>query len=73
MVLGIREVVGEYSGENMARYVLEVLKEYDIIRNLGYFIMDNAPDNDIIMAALSLTLRREFNLKYNPVYYRICY
>ena len=55
----------------MLRYVLEVIKEYDIVRNLGYFTIDNAPDNDIMIKELSLALRREFNLKYEPVYYRI--
>jgi hypothetical protein len=55
----------------MSRYVLEVIKEYEIIRNLGYFIIDNAPNNNIIIKELSLTLRREFNLKYEPVYHRI--
>jgi phosphoglucomutase len=57
----------------MARYVLEVLKEYDIIRNLGYFIMDNALDNDTIMITLSHSLHRDFGLKYNLIHYRIRY
>lgn len=45
----MKEVVREYSGDNLSKYVLEVLKEYDIIKNLGYFTIDNAPDNDIII------------------------
>jgi hypothetical protein len=53
----------------MLRYVLKVIKEYDIIWNLGYFIIDNAPNNDIIIKELSLTLHREFNLKYDPIHY----
>lgn len=65
----MKEVVGEHLGENMSRYVLKVLKEYEIIRNLGYFTMDNAPNNNTIIAILSLALRREFNLKYDPIYY----
>jgi len=40
---------------------------------LGYFTIDNAPNNDIIIKELSLALRREFNLKYKPIYYRIRY
>ena len=52
-MLAIKEVVGEYSGLNMSKYVIKVLKDYDIIRNLGYFVIDNAPDNDTIMTALS--------------------
>ena len=67
------EVVREHSKENIAKYVLEVLKKYDIIRNLGYFIMDNAKDNDIIIAVFSLALHREFSLKYDPIHHRICY
>ena len=55
----------------MSKYIIEVLKDYDIIRNLGYFTMDNAPDNDTMMTTLSLALRRDFNLKYEPVHYRI--
>ncbi len=60
-------------GKNMSKYVLEVLKEYRIVQNLGYFIMDNAPDNDTIMTTLSLALRRDFQLKYNLIYYYIRY
>ena len=37
----------------MSKYVLEVLKEYDIVRNLGYFVIDNVPNNDTIIIVLS--------------------
>jgi hypothetical protein len=40
---------------------------------LGYFIIDNARDNNIIIVVLSLALYKEFSLKYNLVYYRIRY
>lgn len=73
LVLAIKEVIGDHSGENMSKYVLEVLKEYDIIKNLSYFTMDNALDNDTIITALSLALRRDFRLNYDPIYYRIRY
>jgi hypothetical protein len=67
----MKEIVGEHSGENMSKYVLEVLIQYNIIKNLGYFVIDNAPDNNIMMASLSLALQRDFRLNYNPIYYRI--
>jgi len=57
----------------MSKYVLEVLIEYDIIKNLGYFVMDNVLDNDTIMVLLSFTLRRDFRLNYDPIYYCIYY
>ncbi len=71
LVLAVQEVVGDHKGESMAKYVLKILKEYDILRNLGYFVIDNAPDNDTIMTVLSNALRREFSLKYDPIHHRI--
>jgi dihydropteroate synthase len=53
LVLAMKEVVGEDTGENIHKYVLEVLKEYEIIKTLGYFVMDNAPDNDTMITASS--------------------
>jgi hypothetical protein len=55
----------------MSKYVLEVLIKYDIIKNLGYFVIDNALDNDIIMALLSLALRRDLRLNYDPIHHYI--
>jgi hypothetical protein len=67
----MKEVIGEHTGDNMSTYVLDVLKEYDIIKNLGYFTMDNAPDNDTMIATLSLALRRDFRLSYDLIHHRI--
>ena len=67
----MKEVDGEHSGENMAKYAMNVIIEYGIERNLGYFVTDNAPDNDAMMAPLSLALRRDHKLQYDPLHYRI--
>jgi hypothetical protein len=67
----MKEVVGDHSGDNMSKYVLEVLREYDVIKNLGYFTTDNASDNDTMMTALSTALRRDFRLNYDPILHRI--
>ncbi len=40
----------------MSKYILEVLKEYNIIKNLGYFTIDNVLDNNTIITALALIL-----------------
>ena len=37
----------------MLKYILEVLEEYNIVRNLGYFIIDNVPNNNTIITVLS--------------------
>jgi len=43
----------EHSGENIAKYLLKVIKDYEIKKNLGYIIIDNALDNNIIITLLS--------------------
>lgn len=52
-VLALREVDGEHSGENQAICVLDVIAEYGITSKLGYFVMDNAGNNDTLVVSLS--------------------
>jgi hypothetical protein len=70
-VLAIKEVNREHSGENQAKYVLEVLEEYKIEDKLAYLIMDNADNNDTLMTSPSSFLRRKHNIKYVPKHYRL--
>ena len=44
---------GEHSGKNQAELFIEVFKDYGIAENLGYFVTDNAKNNN---AAVDLTL-----------------
>jgi hypothetical protein len=49
----MKELRGEYSGENLASVLLEVIEDYQIISKIGYMMMDNAKNNDTIIAHLS--------------------
>ena len=55
----------------MAKYVHQVILDYGIEKNLGYFVMDNAPDNDTMIANLSQALRRDQKLQYDPIHHRL--
>ena len=55
----------------MSKYLLDVIKEYGIKANLGYIVIDNAPNNDTIITALSISLCRDFKLSYDPIRYQI--
>ena len=57
----------------MSRYLLDVIKEYRIEANLGYIVIDNAPNNDTIITALSVSLYHDFKLLYDPIRYQIRY
>ena len=52
-VLVLREIQGRHTGENLAPIVLDILQDYSITYKLGYIQMDNATNNDTLMAALS--------------------
>ncbi len=69
--MAIKEVDGEHSGENQAKYVLEVLEEYKIKDKLGYLMMDNADNNDTLITSLSSSLRRKHNIKYDPKHHQL--
>ena len=51
-VLALREIQGRHTGENLAPIVLDILQDYSITYKLGYIQMDNATNNDTLMAAL---------------------
>ncbi|CEJ95262.1 hypothetical protein VHEMI10752 [[Torrubiella] hemipterigena] len=42
LVVGIKELEGQHSGENMAEAIMEFIREYGIASKVGYFVMDNA-------------------------------
>jgi len=54
--LAIKEVNGEHSGKNQAKYILEVLKEYKIKDKLGYFMIDNTNNNNTLITLLLSSL-----------------
>ncbi|KFY93928.1 hypothetical protein V500_03469, partial [Pseudogymnoascus sp. VKM F-4518 (FW-2643)] len=52
-VLLLRELKGQHTGANQAGLIFSVLKEYSILLKVGYFIMDNASNNDTMIEELS--------------------
>lgn len=54
-VLAVKAVDGAHGGENMAKYLMQVVEEWGIASKLGYFNTDNAPNNDTMLRALSMS------------------
>jgi hypothetical protein len=53
-VAAMREVSGSHNGRNLADVVMAVVKEWKIQNKLGYFMMDNAENNDTMMKEIGL-------------------
>lgn len=52
-VIAVRELEGSHAGDNQAAVVAAVISEYEIDKQLGFFIGDNDSKNDTLVEALS--------------------
>lgn len=57
IVLGIPELIDRHSGENIATEILDIIKSFGIEDKVGYFTLDNAPNNDTAMAEIAGELK----------------
>jgi len=51
-LIGLKRLRGSHSGENMAQLLIELLRDYELINKLRYFVIDNAPLNDTCLVKL---------------------
>ena len=63
VVLGLREIVGEHIGENMAGVLIDLFRDYGIAGNIGYFMADNAESNDTCIDAVLRALYLNMSAK----------
>ena len=72
ITLALKELQGEYLGENQAEVVLDVLNNYRIHNKLGYMVIDNVGSNDTLINAIATSLNNE-GVLYNTSYRRLRY
>lgn len=58
-LLAIREIHGEHTAVNISDVVYFVLKEYGIEDEFGYFVRDNAPNNNTSVKSLDRLMRND--------------
>jgi hypothetical protein len=51
-LIAIRQLKGSHTGENQAEIIIEVIKDYNLQHKIGFFVTDNAPNNDIAIDAV---------------------
>jgi hypothetical protein len=72
--LALTELDGDHSGPNQAHTIMEIIEEYSIASKVGYFMMDNAENNDTMMRTLETSLNetlRDQEVPYNGKQYRL--
>ena len=70
-LLAIRELEKEHTGENIAQSVYDVVKDYNIVKNLGYFMMDNAGNNDTALEELNSLIIQDGGIGFDPIERRL--
>ncbi|KAJ6784307.1 hypothetical protein PWT90_04256 [Aphanocladium album] len=68
--LALKDIDSEH-GSHLAAAVLDVVEGWGFAFKLGYFMMNNASNNDTMMASLSLDLLRRFDIQYDPRVHRL--
>ena len=63
-LLAFREINGPHSGALMAEMVLQVIEEYEISQQVGFFTLDNASNNKTMLKAIGKTLGFDPDLRY---------
>ncbi|KAJ6439010.1 hypothetical protein O9K51_08414 [Purpureocillium lavendulum] len=67
-ILALKDIDSEHEGSHLAAATLEVIDEWGFASKLGYFVMDNAGNNDTMMRSLSLG---RFDISYDPKVHRL--
>jgi hypothetical protein len=70
-LLAIRELNEDHTDENMAEIIYQVAKEYGIVDKLGYFMMDNASNNNSALKELNLLIQNDGGIGFDPVERRL--
>jgi hypothetical protein len=52
----MKEIKGNHKGENLALVLMDVIFNWEIAVMLGYIVMDNASNNDIMIQSLSTSM-----------------
>ena len=62
-LIALRNLNGSHSGANITELLIKIIKKFNIQDFLGYFVTDNADNNDICIDAVLRTLISDLSAK----------
>ncbi|CEJ92863.1 Putative Transposase-like protein [[Torrubiella] hemipterigena] len=69
--LALKDIDGDHDGSHLAVAIMDVIDDWGFASKLGYFVMDNAGNNDTMIKCLSLALLRQYDIRYDPIAHRL--
>jgi len=70
-VIGMQRFNGRHTRENLAAWFLDVVEPYSIIDKIGYFMLDNASNNDIALHHIAKHLKDSIDITFDPIQRRL--
>jgi hypothetical protein len=70
--LVMKEIFGEHKGEYLAPVIYEIAKQFGIENNLGWFVIDNATNNDTTLRYLNGPIRDDGGDGFNVEERHLC-
>ena len=67
ILLIIRELEKKYIDENITQSIYDIIKDYNIIKNLRYFIINNINNNGFALKELNLLIIQDENIKFDSI------
>ena len=65
ILLVIRKLEKKYIDENIAQSIYDIIKDYNIIKNLRYFIMNNINNNNFALKELNLLIIQDEDIEFD--------
>jgi hypothetical protein len=70
IILGLREIEGVHTGENLCSVLVQILSDYQIWTKVGYVVLDNATNNDTMLGAFARHLET-LGMPFDPETHRL--
>src|SRR5579871_5222502 len=69
-LLGLPNIRRSHAGAAMTPHLMEIIRKYHLAHQIGYFTGDNDAKNDTCLRQLAADLSREYDVTFDPVFYR---
>jgi len=65
ILLAIKELEKKYIDENITQSIYDIIKDYNIVKNLKYFIMNNVNNNNFALKELNLLIIQDEDIEFD--------
>ena len=63
ILLIIEKLEKKYINKNITQFIYDIIKDYNIVKNLRYFIINNISNNDFALKELNLLIIQDENIE----------